>query len=103
MAAASRPDTRKHLNLRAQLSKNLLHPKGRPHTDTRKHLNLRAQLSKNLLHPKGRPHTDFHWIRFRVFFSDAPSGRNEALISTPAELVLTFRTDLDPGRRLAHR
>ena len=30
----NRPDTRKHLNLRAQLSKNLLHPKGRPHTDT---------------------------------------------------------------------
>jgi len=32
-AAKIRPDTRKHLNLRAQLSKNLLHPKGRPHTD----------------------------------------------------------------------
>ena len=30
----NRPDTRKHLNLRAQLSKNLLHPKWRPHTDT---------------------------------------------------------------------
>ena len=31
----NRPDTRKHLNLRAQLSKNLLHPTGRPHTDVR--------------------------------------------------------------------
>jgi len=30
----SRPDTRKHLNLSAnRLDKNLLHPKGRPHTD----------------------------------------------------------------------
>lgn len=29
----NRPDTRKHLNLRALPSKNRLLPKGRPHTD----------------------------------------------------------------------
>lgn len=29
----NRPDTRKHLNLRALSSKNRLLPKGRPHTD----------------------------------------------------------------------
>lgn len=29
----NRPDTRKHLNLRALPSETLLHPKGRPHTD----------------------------------------------------------------------
>lgn len=34
-AAPIRPDTRKHLNLRALPSETLLHPKGRPHTDIR--------------------------------------------------------------------
>ena len=29
----NRPDTRKHLNLRALPSETLLHPEGRPHTD----------------------------------------------------------------------